>query len=64
MDYGFDDQFPHIPPATRMFSDSLAAYGVPHRLDAYLGDHRNRIAARLGGIVLPFFGAVLQNGER
>lgn len=59
IDYGFEDQFPHIPPGVRMFVDSLAAYGIPHRLDAYLGDHRNRIRERMTRIVLPFFSAAL-----
>ena len=59
IDYGFDDQFPHIPPAVQMFVDSLSAHKVSYRLDAYDGDHRNRIRARMTRIVLPFFSAVL-----
>lgn len=59
IDYGFDDQFPHIPPTVRMLGDSLAAYKVPYRLEGYLGDHRNRIRARMTVIVLPFFSAAL-----
>jgi pimeloyl-ACP methyl ester carboxylesterase len=61
MDYGFSDQFPHIPPGVRMFSDSLAAYQVPHRVDAYVGDHREHIRARMTSIVLPFFAATLRD---
>jgi hypothetical protein len=61
IDYGFDDQFPHIPPTVRMFADSLAAYRVPHRLEAYIGDHRNRIRARMTVIVLPFFSSALSD---
>jgi S-formylglutathione hydrolase len=61
IDYGFDDQFPHIPPGARLFVDSLAAYRIPHRLDAYEGDHRNRIRERMTTIVLPFFSEVLSN---
>ncbi len=59
VDYGFDDQFPHVPPGVRLFVDSLAAYRVPHRLDAYEGDHRNRIRERMTTIVLPFISAAL-----
>ena len=61
LDYGFDDQFAHIPPATRLFADSLAAYHIPYRLDAYLGDHRNQIRVRMTTIVLPFFSASLSD---
>jgi S-formylglutathione hydrolase FrmB len=61
IDYGFDDQFPHIPPSVRILVDSLAAYRVPHRVDAYDGDHRNRIRQRMTEIVLPFFSAVLSD---
>jgi S-formylglutathione hydrolase FrmB len=59
IDYGFDDQFAHIPPTVQMFADSLAKYRVPYRLEAYNGDHRNRIRARMTTIVLPFFSAAL-----
>ncbi len=61
LDYGFDDQFAHIPPATRLFADSFGAYHIPYRLDAYLGDHRNQIRARMTTIVLPFFSAALSD---
>jgi S-formylglutathione hydrolase FrmB len=63
IDYGFDDQFPHIPPGVRMFVDSLAAYRVPHRLEAYEGDHRNRIRERMTTIVLPFISAALSTAS-
>ena len=63
LDYGFDDQFTHIPPATRLFADSLGAYHIPYRLDAYLGDHRNQIRARMTTIVLPFFSAALSDSQ-
>lgn len=59
IDYGFDDQFPHIPPSVRMFTDSLSAHKVSFRLDGYAGDHRDRIRLRMTRIVLPFFSAAL-----
>jgi S-formylglutathione hydrolase FrmB len=59
LDYGFDDQFIHIPPAVRMLADSLGVYHVPYRLDAYVGDHRNQVRTRITTIVLPFFSVAL-----
>jgi S-formylglutathione hydrolase len=59
MDYGVNDQFTHIPTATRMFSDGLAQARIPHRLDVYDGDHRQRVAERLEAVVLPFVAGAL-----
>jgi S-formylglutathione hydrolase FrmB len=61
IDYGFEDQFTHIPPSVRMFADSLAEYRIPHQIEAYAGDHRNQIRARMTTIVLPFFSRVLSS---
>ena len=55
LEYAFDDQFPHIPPGVQMLADSLSAHRVPYRLDAFDGDHRERMTT----IVLPFFSAAL-----
>lgn len=54
IDYGIDEQFGHIPVATRRFAQALAARRVPVRLEVYRGDHRNLIGARLFEVVLPF----------
>jgi len=59
LEYAFDDQFPHIPPGVQMLADSLSAHRVPYRLDAFDGDHRNRMRERMTTIVLPFFSATL-----
>lgn len=63
LDYGFDDQFIHIPPAVRMLADSFGMYHIPYRLDAYVGDHRNQIRARMTTVVLPFFSAALSDHQ-
>ena len=55
LDTGHDDQFPHIPPGARAFSQRLAELGVPHSFHLYDGDHRNRMRERFRNIVLPFF---------
>jgi pimeloyl-ACP methyl ester carboxylesterase len=60
IDYGYDDQFAHIPVATPAFSRVLTEYRIPHSLAAYDGDHRQHIVERLERIVFPMFSAVLQ----
>jgi S-formylglutathione hydrolase len=54
LDYGVGDQFSHIPVGTRRLSERLAELRVPHVLDVYYGDHREKIAERLERIVFPF----------
>ena len=54
LEYGIDDQFAHIPPATTAFVQELAAARVSHRLEVFNGDHRNRFRERMGSRVLPF----------
>jgi S-formylglutathione hydrolase FrmB len=55
LDVGVRDEFTHITLGTVLFSDSLAAYQVPHTLEVYEGDHRDRIRDRITTRVLPFF---------
>lgn len=54
LEYGIDDQFAHIPPATTAFVRELAAARIPHRLEVFNGDHRNRFRERMASRVLPF----------
>jgi S-formylglutathione hydrolase FrmB len=55
LDVGVRDEFSHITRGTVLFSDSLAFYKVPHTLEVYEGDHRDRIRERVTTRVLPFF---------
>lgn len=55
IDYGTSDQFAHIISTTPELSGQLARLRIPHRLDVYDGDHRQKIPARLRTHVLPFF---------
>jgi S-formylglutathione hydrolase len=59
-DTAFDDEFAHIPPATKAFSDSLIALEVPHVYELYEGDHRNRMRERMATRVLPWIDARLE----
>ncbi len=55
IDYGTSDQFAHIITTTPAFSRELARLRIPHRLDVYDGDHREKIPERLRTHILPFF---------
>ncbi len=59
IEYGFDDQFAHIPPSTAAFSQALIDARVPHTLEVYRGDHRKAVNERLASKILPFFAATL-----
>lgn len=61
IDYGLQDQFAHIPPATSAFSKALNDAHVPHVLETYDGDHRQMITERLGTTVLPFISRKLEH---
>lgn len=54
LDYGVDDQFPHIPIGALEFSEALGRDRIPHTLEVYAGDHRNRVGERLESVVLPW----------
>jgi S-formylglutathione hydrolase FrmB len=60
LDTAFDDEFAHIPPATKAFSDSLVALEVPHVYELYEGDHRNRMRERMATRILPWIDARLE----
>lgn len=61
-DSAFEDEFAHIPIATRAFSRVLDSLGVAHTFEMYNGDHRNRLwgpEGRLYTAALPFFSRLL-----
>jgi len=61
-DSAFIDEFSHIPPTTRAFSEALTAQNVPHFFEMYNGDHRNRLwgaSGRLYTEALPYFSRLL-----
>jgi S-formylglutathione hydrolase FrmB len=63
LDAGKEDQYPFIPQATIDLSDRLTSLGVPHQMEIYNGDHRNRLWGKDGRIlqqVLPFFSRLFQ----
>ncbi|MCA9726208.1 MAG: esterase [Candidatus Eisenbacteria bacterium] len=61
-DAGRYDQYTHIPPTNRAFSQLLTDMGIPHTFEEYNGDHRDRLwggEGRLATEVLPWFSRVL-----
>lgn len=58
------DEFTHIPPAARAFSNVLTARGIDHVFEEYNGDHRNRLWGRTGRLateVMPYFWRLLDS---
>jgi S-formylglutathione hydrolase len=53
IEYGFDDQYAHIPVATRNLSLALIDNRVPHVIDVYDGEHRSRVKERLESKIFP-----------
>lgn len=60
---GLGDQFLHIPIGALEFSQRLGAERIPHLLDVYAGDHRQRVAERLENLVLPWVGERLAHTD-
>jgi len=60
IEYGFNDQFSHIPISTPAFSQALIDARVPHVLDVYTGDHRQAVNERLESKIFPFFASMLR----
>ncbi|HUF88542.1 MAG TPA: alpha/beta hydrolase-fold protein, partial [Gemmatimonadota bacterium] len=54
VDSAFGDEYGHIPPAAKAFSDTLEALEVPHHYEIYDGDHRNRMRERMATTILPW----------
>ena len=59
-DAGDEDGLRDIPPNVRALDSLLTANDVPHFAEVYSGNHGNRVRARLGSIVFPFFSRVLR----
>lgn len=67
MDWGRNDDFPHIPVTCLQFSKKLEAYGVKHTAEEYNGDHGNRLSGMEGRIyteLIPFFNSSLKFDKR
>ncbi|MEO6347599.1 MAG: alpha/beta fold hydrolase [Aquaticitalea sp.] len=64
MDWGRNDEFPHIPVTALKFSKKLEANGIVHFAEEYIGDHTNKLDGFEGRIymdMLPFFEMYLGN---
>ena len=58
IDWGRNEDFPHIPVTALRFSKKLETLGVEHAAEEYIGDHVNMIGGfdgRVATDMLPFF---------
>ena len=63
MDWGRNEEFPHIPATALQFSKKLEAYRIPHFAEEYIGDHVNKLDGFDGRIyteLIPFFDTYLK----
>lgn len=54
VDFGYEDDFTHIPDTVEQFGRSLQTLKVPVLVDSYHGDHNNQVPVRVGTRVVPF----------
>jgi S-formylglutathione hydrolase len=54
IDYGYRDEFTHIPLGSRKFGEKLLALHVPVVLEGYDGDHNNGVPGRIRTRIIPF----------
>jgi predicted alpha/beta superfamily hydrolase len=63
LDWGRNEDFPHIPITCMEFSKKLEAYRVNHYAEEYIGDHVNKLDGFDGRIyteLIPFFDTYLK----
>lgn len=63
LDYGYRDEYPHIPSGVEALHGVLASQAIPHVLEAYAGTHNDVLWKRLSERVLPLLGATLAPGR-
>jgi S-formylglutathione hydrolase FrmB len=59
IDYGYEDDFSHIPNTSRQFGERLLALHIPVVVEGYHGDHNNRVPSRVGSRMIPYIAAHL-----
>jgi S-formylglutathione hydrolase len=63
IDYGYEDDFSHIPDTSRQFAERLLALHIPVVVEGYHGDHNNQVPARVGTRMIPYIAAHLVFSE-
>jgi predicted alpha/beta superfamily hydrolase len=67
IDWGRNEQFPHIPATAMQFSKRLETYRIQHFAEEYIGDHVNKLGGFDGRIyteLFPFFDTYLEFEEQ
>jgi S-formylglutathione hydrolase len=54
IDFGYEDDFTHIPDTSIQFGRALLLLRVPVFIEGYHGDHNDQIPARVSSRVIPF----------
>ncbi len=54
IDFGYEDDFRHIPDTSRQFALKLLQLNIPVMVEGYHGDHNNQVPVRVATQVLPF----------
>jgi S-formylglutathione hydrolase FrmB len=60
IDYGYQDEFSHIPLTSRAFGEKLLQLQIPAVVEGYNGDHNNGVPARIQTRVIPFIAGHLR----
>jgi S-formylglutathione hydrolase FrmB len=54
IDYGYEDDFSHIPDTSRQFGERLLDLHIPAVVEGYHGDHNNQVPVRVGTRMIPY----------
>jgi S-formylglutathione hydrolase len=54
IDFGYEDDFTHIPDTSTQFGRALLLLKVPVFIEGYHGDHNDQVPARVSSRVIPF----------
>jgi S-formylglutathione hydrolase len=60
IDYGYEDEFTHIPVTAQAFGEELLRLHIPVTVEGYHGDHNNGVPARVGSRMVPFMASHLE----
>ncbi len=60
IDYGYEDEFSHIPVTAQAFGEELLSLHIPVEVEGYHGDHNNGVPARVGSRMIPFMASHLE----
>jgi pimeloyl-ACP methyl ester carboxylesterase len=63
IDWGRNDEYPHIPVTCLELSRRMETLGIPHQAEEYIGTHISKLDERITHNLLPFFAEHLEFPE-